>query len=463
MTINQRLRTARLDRGWLTQKAGAAGVSRAGRKALEDPFFEVSERTFRRWESEAPGWPRPDYETALRAAFGVGPERLGFLPPQGHPRTPLAEPTLAGVDTVEVILALEGSPVDRRGFLATSSGAALSLLGVPDPEAITRRVAGPLPGAVRVGHGEIRAIQQMVSTLGDLAAEYGGGHAKHLAARYLTGTVGPWLRGRYTEDTGRALFAATSQLAHLIGWMAQDLGDDPAHQGEARQYYASAFRLADEAGEPELAATALRGMTVQSIAMGPRYRAEALALAERCMDHARELNDPRAIAYYQSTHAEAAALDGNHRLAAQALKASQAQIERTADAPAGESWAGHFSIGRWAHSAGLILARMGDTAGARVQLHDAMEIHGLDRRRSRAAVLGNLGEIHLQEGDVDGALATWADFLDCAEGVQSVKVRAAAEDMRVRLARHQNLPAARDLSHRADLLLGASPTGSQEG
>ncbi|MEU1303933.1 tetratricopeptide repeat protein [Streptomyces shenzhenensis] len=350
--------------------------------------------------------------------------------------------------------------MDRRGFLATSSGAALSLLGVPDPEAIARRVTSPLPGAVRVGKGEVRAIHQMVTTLGDLAAEYGGGHAKHLATRYLTANVGPWLRGRYTEQTGRALFAATSQLSHLIGWMAQDL-DGPAHQGVARQYYASAFRLADEAGEPELAATALRGMTVQSIAMGPRYRGEALALAERCMDQARDLSDPRAIAYYQSTHAEAAALDGNHRLAAKALKASQDQIERAADAPAGESWAGHFSIGRWAHSAGMILARMGDTAGARVQLREAMEIHGLDRRRSRAAVLGNLGEIHLQEGDLDGALATWAEFLNCAEGVQSVKVRAAAEDMRVRLARYQAIPAAQDLSQRAGMLLADPATGPE--
>ncbi|WP_240634220.1 MULTISPECIES: tetratricopeptide repeat protein [Streptomyces] len=459
--LNQQLRAARLERGWLTQRAGAAEVSRAGRAALDEPFFEVSERTYRRWESGNPGWPRPDCETALRAAFGVGPELLGFVPPKGHPQFPVVEPTPARVDTVELILALGGSSVDRRGFLATSSGAALSLLGVPDPEAITRRAANALPGAVRVGQGEIRAIHQMVTTLGDLAAEYGGGHAKHLARGYLTDTVGPWLRGRYTERTGRDLHAATSQLAHLIGWMAQDLGDDPAHQGEARQYYASAFRLADEAGEPELAATALRGMTVQSIGIGPRYRAEALALAERCMDHARELSDPRAIAYYQSTLAEAAALDGNHRLAVKALKESETQIERTADAPAGTSWASHFSIGRWSHSAGMILARMGDTTGARVRLHEAMEIHGLDRRRSRATVLGNLGEIHLQEGDLDGALATWTDFLDCAEGVQSVKVQAAAEDMRVRLGRHQDVPAARDLSQRAAVLL-ADPTAGKQ-
>ncbi|MER6532128.1 hypothetical protein [Streptomyces sp. NPDC001508] len=43
--------------------------------------------------------------------------------------------------------------------------------------------------------------------------------------------------------------------------------------------------------------------------------------------------DPRGVAYYQSTHADAAALDGNHNTATRALNASQTQIERTASAP----------------------------------------------------------------------------------------------------------------------------------
>ncbi|MGW5400126.1 hypothetical protein [Streptomyces sp. NPDC003952] len=42
---------------------------------------------------------------------------------------------------------------------------------------------------------------------------------------------------------------------------------------------------------------------------------------------------------------------------------------------------------------------------------------------------------------------------ECAEGIQSVKVRVAAEDMRVRLARYHLGNAARDLSQRAAALL----------
>ncbi|GHE56626.1 hypothetical protein GCM10018785_27440 [Streptomyces longispororuber] len=378
--------------------------------------------------------------------------RVLELPADHLARIPSPEPVTA--DTVESVLALGRSDVDRRIFLKSASGGTvLAFLGVPDAEAITRRVRTADATAVRVGQGEVDAIRSMVTTLGDMAAEYGGGHVRHLARTYLTDNAGPWLKGRYTAATGRQLYAATSQLAHLLGWMTQDEGDDQRHQDLARTYYAHAWRLADEAREPELAATALRGASVQAIARGPRHRAEALALAEKCMTYAHELSDPRAIAYYQSTLADAAALDGDHRLATASLAASQTQIERTATAPTGQSWASHFTIGRWAYASGMILAKMGDLSAARAHLHQALEVYGLDRRRTRASVLGDLGGIHLRQGDLDGALAVWTDFLDCAEGIQSVKVRDAAEDLHVRLARHETVPAARELAQRAAALL----------
>lgn len=73
----------------------------------------------------------------------------------------------------------------------------------------------------------------------------------------------------------------------------------------------------------------------------------------------------------------------------------------------------------------------------------------------RANVLGRLGEIHLRQGGLDGALSAWSGFLGCAEGVQSVRVRDAAEDMRVRLARYPSDTTARELSERAGRLLSA--------
>ncbi|MFJ4963080.1 tetratricopeptide repeat protein [Streptomyces sp. NPDC088729] len=243
--------------------------------------------------------------------------------------------------------------MDRRNFILASSGYALSALGLPDMDSITRRTTTVSPGAVRVGRGEVAAVRHMVKALGDSASELGGGHARHLAVRYLTQDVAPWLEGRFTEATGRELFAATSQLVHLAGWMAQDEGGTPELRGLAQGYYAHSFRLAAEAGDAELSATALRGLAVQCVDLG--YRAEAVQLGEACVEYGRHLDNPRAVAYYEATLANAAAQDGDRHMATKHLATSETAIGRPA-AEGGDSWAAHYSPGRWAHESGMILS-----------------------------------------------------------------------------------------------------------
>ncbi len=340
--------------------------------------------------------------------------------------------------------------MDRRNFLAASSGYALSSLTMPDLDSIVRRTKTASAGAVRVGRGEVAAIQQMVKALGDSAAEFGGGHARHLAVRYLTQDVAPWLNGRFTQSTGRELFAATSQLVHLAGWMAQDEGSDAEHQGRAQQYYAHAYRLAAEAGDSELSATALRGLAVQAIDLG--HRAEAVQLGEACVRYGRHLENPRAVAYYEATLANAAAQDNDRHTATRHLAFSETAISRS-PTESGDSWAAHYSPGRWAHESGMILSRLGDLDAAEEHLHLALEIHGLDRRRTRAIVLADLGGVRLRQGDMDGALSTWNEFIDCAGGIRSVKVHGAIEDMRLRLNRFHGSAEAARLRHRTDQLM----------
>ncbi|MEV7215985.1 tetratricopeptide repeat protein [Kitasatospora cineracea] len=326
--------------------------------------------------------------------------------------------------------------------MAASSAYVLAALGMPDPDGLLRRVRQKAGGKVRVGRGEVAAVRQMTKSLGDAAAELGGGHARHLAVRYLHDDVSTWLDGTWTEAVGRELFAATAQLVHLAGWMAQDEGN----QGAAQEYYVHSFRLASEAGEAELAATALRGLAVQAIDLG--HRATAVRVAEECVSQAKQVDDSRALAYYRATLANAAALDGDRRTATASLAASQTSIERAVGAPGG-SWASHYSTGRWAHEAGMILARLGDFPGAQEHLHHALEIHGLDRRRTRAIVLADLGAVRLRQDDVDGALAAWREFLDCADGIRSVKIRDAVHDMRARLHRLRGTVGAGEINERA--------------
>lgn len=345
----------------------------------------------------------------------------------------------AGEDTVTSVMQLGGEDVDRRAFLMATAGAGLAALDLPDAGAVLRRVARP--GPVAVGVGEVAAVRMMTGTLGDAASELGGGHARHLAVRYLTEDVRRWLDGRYTESVGRDLFAATAELVHLIGWMARDEGN----VGLSQRYLVHSVRLATEAGENELAATALRGLADQAIDLG--HIPTAVRLAQACEERGKRLKNPKALAYYRNTLARAAAADGDRTTAGTMLRSAEAAIEQAETAP-GQSWASHYSHGRWAHDSGMIHARLGDLTAAEEHLHRALDIHGLDRKRTRAIVLADLGHVQLKRGDTETALTTWSEFLDYSAGVQSTKIADGLATMAARLPSVPDSPAVTDLRER---------------
>jgi transcriptional regulator with XRE-family HTH domain len=351
----------------------------------------------------------------------------------------LSEEPTAVSDTVASAILLGRNDVERRQFLTATAAVGLAALDLTDAEAITRRVNRP--GPVRVGMGEVAAVHSMTTALGDAASELGGGHARHLAVRYFVDNVRPWLDGAYTERVGRELFAASSQLLQLIGWMARDAGA----QGLAQGYHVHSYKLAAEAGENELAATALRGLADLHVDLG--HIPVALRLAEACESRGRKLDNPKALAYYRNTFARAAAADADRTTAAKLLTASQAAIEH-APAKPGASWASHYSAGRWAHESGMIHATLGDLPAAEEHLHLALDIHGLDRKRTRAIVLADLGQVQLKRGNTAQALATWHDFLDCADGVQSVRINDAIGNITARLQHVPDAAEAGELQER---------------
>jgi hypothetical protein len=429
-TIGERIRAAR-----------EARTPRCSQAALADQLSELrwgrrghcDRQQVYRWET---GRRIPvDWLPYIEQALGVAL--------QDHFRG-AAEVTAGPDDTVTSVMTLGGDDVNRRTFLAASAGAGLAALDLPDPEAVTRRVARSGPAAV--GMGEVAAVRTMTGTLGDAASELGGGHARHLAVRYLTEDVRRWLDGRYTAAVGRELFAATAELVHLIGWMARDEGN----VGLSQRYLVHSVRLATEAGENELAATALRGLADQAIDLG--HIPTAVRLAEACEERGRRLDNPKALAYYRNTLARAKAADGDRATAARLLSAAQGAMEHAPSAP-GQSWASHYSHGRWAHDSGMIHARLGDLAAAEEHLNLALDIHGLDRKRTRAIVLADLGHVQLKRGNTAQALHTWDDFLTCSAGVQSTKISDGLATVAARLPSVPDSPAVTDLRERVSARL----------
>ncbi|MER7831595.1 hypothetical protein [Streptomyces sp. NPDC095602] len=80
---NDALRAARLGRGWRTIEQAADELSAHGRRLLDDRHFNISARTWRRWEGARPGWPPEATAVVLHDALGRWPEDLGFTPPPG--------------------------------------------------------------------------------------------------------------------------------------------------------------------------------------------------------------------------------------------------------------------------------------------------------------------------------------------------------------------------------------------
>ncbi|MCX4573455.1 hypothetical protein OHB41_09725 [Streptomyces sp. NBC_01571] len=96
----------------------------------------------------------------------------------------------------------------------------------------------------------------------------------------------------------------------------------------------------------------------------------------------------------------------------------------------------------------MIHAQMGSLAAAEEHLHLALDIHGLDRKRTRAIVLADLGHVQLKRGNIAQALATWSEFFDCADGVQSVRINDGLTNIAARLPGLPDSPAAAELGER---------------
>lgn len=189
---NDVLRAARLKRGWRSGEAAARGVSAAGREALDDPYFEVSPRTWRRWESPRPGWPREDCALALHAAFDRWPEDLGFETPEGWQR---------------VEQSAQDDDMKRRAFVSVTAAA---LTAGPTP---VRHVDPALIGYFQEqleGHYRADMLLGPHDLIGTVAAQY------ELIDRLIRVARG---------ETRRGLLRVGAAYAALVGWLYQDAGD----------------------------------------------------------------------------------------------------------------------------------------------------------------------------------------------------------------------------------------------
>ncbi|MFF4407175.1 Twin-arginine translocation pathway signal [Streptomyces sp. NPDC001262] len=217
---NSVLRAARLKRGWRSGEAAARGVTAAGREVLGDDGFEVSARTWRRWESARPGWPREDYALALHAALGLWPEDLGFEAPVGWIR--------AETESQRAV-------VGRRTFVSVTAAALTA--GPIAPRHVDPALIDYFQEQLE-GHYRADMLLGPHDLIGTVSAQY------ELIDRLVRAADG---------ETRRGLLRVGAAYAALVGWLYQDAGDLPG----AAFWRGVTQEIAMRSRDPQLIAYAL--------------------------------------------------------------------------------------------------------------------------------------------------------------------------------------------------------------
>ncbi|MFC5721299.1 Tat pathway signal protein [Streptomyces gamaensis] len=363
-------------------------------------------------------------------------------------------------DTLVTLAELGSADVDmeRRRALGTAvySAAALVLPGDAWWQRMAERGSRrSVPGARRVGRGDVEAVRDMVSAFSRLDQRRGGGHARTAVVQYLVSDVAGYLTGRYGDDgVRRQMFSAASELAYLSGWMAFDNAEHPV----AQRYFSLAVKLAAEADDAPMAGHVLRAMAHQAVDLG--HARGALELSAAAVEGRRYTEaTPRERALTGVVHARGLAVTGQRAAAAAALLRAEDDL---ASARPGDEEPGRvffFQEASLAHQTACTLRDSGDLKGAAGQFRRSVRTRKASAfTRTHALTLGNLGSVQVRQGDFEEARRTWSQALDAMDGVRSGRTRQTARDIRAGLVpfRKRGVREAAELDARAAAYLDES-------
>ncbi|MEU5157964.1 tetratricopeptide repeat protein, partial [Glycomyces sp. NPDC021274] len=259
---------------------------------------------------------RPLILEALARRLGrpVTHAEAGFPAPAG------ASDAAAG--TVEGLVDLGRGDVDpsRRSVLGMSLFSVA--LTVPNwPDVVGRMEEVQFGRTQRIGMPEVDMVIAMTERVSELDDQFGGRHARPMAAAFLVNTVAPYLRATAPEPVRKAMMSAAADLCYLTGYMAVDEG---VH-GLAQQYYLKALELAGAAEDHLTYCTTLRGMSVQAVDL--RHGRQAKRLADAASAASPQAG-PRMRAFLAGQQAHASAQIGDRSNALMHLREAEVAMEK---------------------------------------------------------------------------------------------------------------------------------------
>lgn len=353
--------------------------------------------------------------------------------------------------TVEGLINLGTQDMDpsRRSVIGASLfSVALTVPNWPD---VVGRMEAIHAGQTRsAGMPEVEMIKAMTERLSELDDEFGGRHARPMAAAFMVNTVAPYLRAPASEVVRKNMMGAASFLCYLIGWMAVDEG----LHGLAQNYYVKGLELAGASDDHFTYCHILRGMSVQAADLGNGSPAVRLADAAAA---AAPNAAPRMRAFLAGQQAHAYAVRGDRSAAYQLLRETDSAIEKA------ESQArtfGGYSPATLAYHEAQVRNALGDTLGSidSLQRHFRLRNSSNESGRSGIRFTSMLAERQLKVGHLDAACVNWGKVLDGYPAIKSGRVDQHVVTMFHSLRPYLKNPAARELYERARLVTPDSLT-----
>ncbi|WP_030021904.1 hypothetical protein [Streptomyces monomycini] len=418
-----------------TEQQFANAVNRAGAEAGLTLRYEQS--AVAHWLSGTT--PRPQARPVVLEALARRLGRPVTHAEAGFPTRP-GGTAPGGSSTVEELLDLSRDDMDPSRRSVLQAGLYSAALAVPLFADLSGRAeATARPGRTsRVGPAQVETVRAVTDRVADILDEFGGGHARPMAAAFLVNSVGPWLRAPASEQVHDDLLAAASDLTYLTGWMAMY---ERAH-GLGQRYYVKALHLAGEAKDHLTYCRTLRGMSLQASSLG--YGAKALELADSAAAAAPSAG-PRLVAFLRGQQAHAASMTGDRHTAITRLREAEAALSK---ADSRRESIGGYDASAYLFHVSHVLYEFKDLPGSVKALNSSLKSQPRQERQGRVHSHALLAQRQFELGHLDAACATWHRFLDDYTEISSARGDAHFATLRARLRTHHRARAVRALGKR---------------
>ncbi|MCW8095838.1 Twin-arginine translocation pathway signal [Streptomyces tauricus] len=404
MSRNDALRASRLRVGWRTIETAAARITEHGQQLLDDRHFNVSARTWRRWEGDRPGWPSEPTALVLHDALGRWPEDLGFTTPPGWIRPEHHDE----------------ADVKRRAFVSVTAAALVA--GPVAPQHVDPALIGYFQQQLE-GHYRADMFLGPHDLIGTVSAQY------QLIDKLVRSAKG---------DTRRGMLRVGAAYAALIGWLYQDAGDmDGAHfwRGVTQE-------IAMRSRDPHLVGYSLVNQAQVRTDLGDG--AAVIDLCEAALDNAgRLVPKVRIMALQQQAHG--ASLTGDRSAVDQLIDEADGLLSAVDDdLPWGNACRrtpGYLEIQR-----ATCYGRLGLGGEAASLWDQVLAVVPETARRDRGVYLARYATAAAGAGEPDQALEIAQSAAQIAVETQSARMRRELATLQDVMKPWRDAPVGRDLT-----------------